>query len=59
MTSRNYKEGEHIIRQGEEGRDFFLILAGDVACTVSAKGEAGWNSTSLLVHIHVKNCLAT
>ncbi|GAX81252.1 hypothetical protein CEUSTIGMA_g8684.t1 [Chlamydomonas eustigma] len=34
MTSCIYKEGEHIIRQGEEGRDFFLILTGDVACTV-------------------------
>ena len=34
LSQVTYKDGEYIIRQGEEGRDFFLIQSGEVVCTV-------------------------
>ncbi|PNW77593.1 hypothetical protein CHLRE_10g443550v5 [Chlamydomonas reinhardtii] len=29
-----FEDGSYVIRQGEEGRDFFVITAGEVSCTV-------------------------
>eukprot|EP00195_Chlamydomonas_chlamydogama_P010756 CAMPEP_0202906016 /NCGR_PEP_ID=MMETSP1392-20130828/37031_1 /ASSEMBLY_ACC=CAM_ASM_000868 /TAXON_ID=225041 /ORGANISM="Chlamydomonas chlamydogama, Strain SAG 11-48b" /LENGTH=1079 /DNA_ID=CAMNT_0049594355 /DNA_START=194 /DNA_END=3430 /DNA_ORIENTATION=- len=34
MSEVVFNDGEYVIRQGEEGRDFFLIISGEVVCTV-------------------------
>eukprot|EP00798_Chlamydomonas_sp_ICE-L_P016616 gene16616-22859_t len=39
MQEVSYSKGEYIIRQGEEGRDFFLIHSGEVVCTVRKNAE--------------------
>jgi putative ABC transport system ATP-binding protein len=41
MTKRRYATGEIIIRQGEIGEEFFLIVAGSVAVTRSQPGGSG------------------
>ncbi len=30
----SFEDGSYVIRQGEEGRDFFVIASGEVSCTV-------------------------
>eukprot|EP00798_Chlamydomonas_sp_ICE-L_P004753 gene4753-34503_t len=34
MSEVSFEDGEYIIQQGEQGRDFFLIQSGEVVCTV-------------------------
>ncbi|KAG2485550.1 hypothetical protein HYH03_015717 [Edaphochlamys debaryana] len=34
MEEVAFEDGEYVIRQGEEGRDFFVISSGEVSCTV-------------------------
>lgn len=33
-TQVSFEDGSYVIRQGEEGRDFFVISSGEVSCTV-------------------------
>lgn len=39
MEEMVVEDGHHIIRQGEEGREFFLITRGEVVCTVRKNPE--------------------
>ncbi|GIL79333.1 hypothetical protein Vretimale_16527 [Volvox reticuliferus] len=34
MDEVTFEDGSYVIRQGEEGRDFFVISVGEVSCTV-------------------------
>ncbi|CAN0206792.1 unnamed protein product, partial [Ascophyllum nodosum] len=47
LEPRVFEEGEYIIRQGENGEDFFLIESGTVSCT-QAKSATDPNEMQLL-----------
>ncbi|CAM9656305.1 unnamed protein product [Pylaiella littoralis] len=47
LEDREFPQDEYIIRQGQQGEDFFLIEAGEVSCT-QAKSAADPTEISLL-----------
>jgi cAMP-dependent protein kinase regulator len=39
LKEKEYKEGQHVICEGDEGNNFFLIRQGEVKCTKIGKAE--------------------
>merc|ERR1719281_1330571 len=46
LTVREYEEGETIIRQGEQGREFFVVLSGECVAEI----ETGWFISDIQEH---------
>ena len=45
MRPQHFAQGDYIVRQGEEGDTFFIILTGKVRCTVNDSGVMGGERT--------------
>ena len=39
-TEKKYKPGQHIIRQGDIGLDFFLVIDGECHASINAEGDS-------------------
>lgn len=41
LELRTYREGQAVIRQGEQGDEFFIVMSGECVATVATGGEDG------------------
>ncbi len=49
ITSTTYKKGEYVIREGENGKEFFFIEEGDAMATKKKDGKDCYNLRQLLL----------
>ena len=51
LEKRTYKEGDEIIKQGEEGKEFFVVLKGECKATIETGSKQGKSKVDVQEHL--------